>query len=154
MSVFSHEFVDIIFCESLVIFKDISYYWDQSFSLQIPMASLPYYLITCSSPHRTSKYGDIMHSLGHLLLTLGADFTSHGSMFKAAIYQLLGCFSHGSNFQAPFLSPQLISVALHGSNFHLAIVYIPKSVENIILLPKRKIPPNIFIQFGFKYSHA
>ena len=75
-------------------------------------------------------------------------------MLKAAIYQLFGCSSHGSNSQAPFLSHQLISVALHGSNFHLATIYVPDSFEHIILLPKRNIPPNIFIYFGFRGSHA
>ena len=88
-----------------------------------------------------------MHSPGHSLLTLGADFTSHGSMFKAATYQLLGCSSHVSNSQALFISYQLILVALHGSSFHLAVVYISDSVEHILLLPKRKIPPYIIIQF-------
>ena len=77
MSVFSHEFVDIIFCESLVIFEAILDYGSQSFALHSPMSSLPIYLITCSSPHRISKDGDILHSLGHLLLTLGSYFTSH-----------------------------------------------------------------------------
>ena len=41
MSVFSHEFDDIIFCESLVIFEAISYYGAQAFSLHSPRASLP-----------------------------------------------------------------------------------------------------------------
>ena len=84
-----------------------------------------------------------MHSHGHLLLTLGADFTSHRLMLKDEIYQFLGCSSHGSNSQALFLSYQLISVALHGSSFHLAVVYISNSVEHIIILPKRKIPLDI-----------
>ena len=95
-----------------------------------------------------------MPSPRHLLLTLGADFTCHGSMFKAAIYhlflftshgsmlkdviyQFLGFSSHGSNFQALFLSHQLISVVLHGSSFHLVVVYVPDSVEHFLLLPKR-----------------
>ena len=99
------------------------------------MTSLPFYLITCSSPHITSKDGDI----------LGADFTSHGLMFKAAIYQLLEFSSHGSNSQELFLSYQLISVALHGSSFHLAAVYVLDSVEHFLLLPKRKIPLDIII---------
>ena len=97
------------------------------------------------TPHRTSKDGDILHSPGHLLLTLGVDFTSHGLMFKDAIYQLLGCSSHGLNYQAHFLSHQLISAALHGPSFHRAIVYISDSVEYIILLPKRKITLDIRI---------
>ena len=88
-----------------------------------------------------------MHSIGHFLLTIGDDFTSHGLMFKAAIYQLIGFFSHGSNSPALFLSRQLISVALHGSSFNLVVVYVSDSVEHIRLLPKRKIPPYIIIEF-------
>ena len=67
MSVFSHDFSDIIFCGSMVIVEAISYYGVESFTLHSPRASLPFYLITCSSPHETSKDGDILHSLGHLL---------------------------------------------------------------------------------------
>ena len=118
------------------------------------MDSLPTFLITCSSPHKTSKDGDILHSHGHFLLTLGADFTSHGLMFKDEIYHLIGCSSHGWNSQALFLSYQLILVALHGSSFHQAVVYIYDSVEHILLLPKRKITPNIIIYFGEVHMHS
>ena len=99
----------------------------------------------CSSPHKTSKDGDILQMPAHLLLTLGADFTSHGFMLKADIYQLLGFSSHGSNSKALFLSHQLISVSLNGSSFHLAAVYVLDSVEHFLLLPKWKIPPKIVI---------
>ena len=86
-----------------------------------------------------------MHSPQHFLLTLGDDFTSHGLMFKAANYNFLGFTLHGLNSQEIFLSHQLISVSLHGSNFHLTVVYVPDSIEYIHLLPKRKIPPDIII---------
>ena len=75
-------------------------------------------------------------------------------MFKDEIYQFLGCSSHGSNSQAPFLSLHMISAALHGSNFHRATIYISNSVEDIILLPKRKIPLEISNLFGFMGSPA
>ena len=104
MLVLSYEFVDIRFCEILDISKAISDYGAQAFALHSPKASLPIYLITCSSPHRTSKVGDIMHPLGHLLLIIGADFTTHGFLFKAATYQFLECSTHGSNPQEPLLS--------------------------------------------------
>ena len=97
-----YEVADILFCESLGIFEAISVYGAQALALHIPRASLP--LVTCSSPHRTSKEGDILHPPGHLLLTLGDDFTTHGLMFKAATYQFLECSTHGSNPQEPFLS--------------------------------------------------
>ena len=95
MLVFPYEFANIKFCESLDILEDISDYGAQEFALHGPKTSLPSYLITCSSPHNTSKDGDIMHSPRHLLLTLGADFKSHGLMFKDATYNFLGFTSHG-----------------------------------------------------------
>ena len=118
MLVFSYEFADIRFCEILVIAEAISDYESQAFALHSPRDALPTFFITCSSPHRTSKVGDILHPSRHLLLTLGANSTSHGLMFKAEIYQLLGCSSHGLNSLTPFLSHQLIFIALHGSSFH------------------------------------
>ena len=135
----SCEVSDILFCESLEIYEAISYYVAHEFILHSPRASLP--LVTCSSPHRTSKEEDILHPLGHLLLIFGADFTTHGFLFKAATYQFLECSTHVSNPQALFLSYQLISIALHGSNFHPAAVYVPDSFEHILLLTKRNIPP-------------
>ena len=97
MLVFCHEFDDIRFFESLDILEDVSYYGSQSFSIHGPKTSLPFYLITCSSPHNTSKNGDILHSPGHLILTLGVDFTSYGSMLKDETYKLCGFNSHVSN---------------------------------------------------------
>ena len=79
MLVLYYEIADIIFYEIVVIYEAISYYGSQSFSLHSPRASLP--LITCSYPHKTSKEGDIRHLPGHLLLTLGDDFTTHGLLF-------------------------------------------------------------------------
>ena len=133
----SYEVADILFCESLYIFEAISYYLSQAFTLHRPSASLP--LITCSSPHRTSKEEDILHQPGHLLLTLGDDFTIHGLLLNADIYNILWFSSHGSNYQSLFLSCHLISVSLHGPSFHLEVVYIYDSVEHIPLLPKRNI---------------
>ena len=89
---------------------------------------------------------------GHLLLEIGADFTTHCFLFKDTTYQFLECSTHGSNPQEPFLSLQMISVALHGSSFHRVVVYISNSVECIVLLPKRKIPLYISILFGFMGS--
>ena len=63
----SYEVADILLCDSLAISEAISDYGVQEFALNSPSASLP--LITCSSPHRTSKEGDILHPPRHLLLT-------------------------------------------------------------------------------------
>ena len=106
----------------------------------------------CSSPHKTSKVGDILYPPRHFFLTLRDDFTTHGFLFKDEIYHIVGCSSHGSNSQECFLSLQLISVALHGSRFHHAAVYIYDSVGYIVLLPKRMIPPDISMLFGFMGS--
>ena len=103
-------------------------------------------MITCSSPHRTSKEEDILHPLEHLLLTLGDDFTTHGFLFMAATYLFIECPSHVLTPQEPFLTYQLTSVALHGSSLHPTTVYISDLVENIIILPKRKIPPDIMME--------
>ena len=68
---YSYEVADSLLCDSLAISEDISDYGSQEFALHSPRASLP--LVTCSSPHRTSKEEDILHPLGHLLLISGAD---------------------------------------------------------------------------------
>ena len=86
-----------------------------------------------------------MHLPGHLLLTLGADFTTHGLMLNDEIYQSLCFYSHVLNSQELLLSLQLISTTLHGSSFHRAIVYISDSIECIVILPKWNIHPDIFI---------
>ena len=109
-------------------------------------------MVTSSSPHKTSKEEDILYPHGHLLLKFGADFTTHGLLFKAETYQFLECSTHGSNPQEPLLSLQMISVALHGSSFNHAIVYISDSVEYIVILSKRKIHLEISTLFGFMGS--
>ena len=84
MLVFSSEIAGIRCCELLDIFEAISYYKAQAFALHSPRASLP--LVTCSSPHRTSKEEDILNPPGHLLLTLGDDFKNHCFLFMYEIY--------------------------------------------------------------------
>ena len=93
MLVSSYGVAAILFFDSLVILEAILDYGAQVFSLHSPRDSLPTFFITCSSPHRTSKVGDILHPPGHLLLTLGADFTTHGLLFMAETYHFLE-FSH------------------------------------------------------------
>ena len=110
----SYEVADILLCDSLSISESISDYGAQAFALNSPSASLP--LITCSSPHRTSKEEDFLHPPGHLLLTLGDVITTHGLLFMDAKYQFLECSSHSLNSQELFLTFQLTSVALHGSS--------------------------------------
>ena len=85
LSVSSHEFDDMKFCDFMDILEGISSYGAQAFALHGPEPPLLSYMITCTLPYRRNEIGDILHSLGHSLLTLGDDFTSHGSMFKVAI---------------------------------------------------------------------
>ena len=144
MLVFSYEVANILFCDSLVISKAISDYGAQAFTLQSPRASLA--LITCSSPHRTSKEKDILHPPKHLLLTLGDYFTNNGLILMDETYHFIDLSSHVLNPQEPFLTYKLILIALHGSSLHPAVVYISDLVEHIILIPKRKIPPDIMME--------
>ena len=102
MLVSSYEAADILLCDSLSILESISDYGAQAFALHNPSASLP--LITCLSPHITSKEEDILHPSEHFLLKLGADFTTHGLLFMATKYQFLECSSHFLNPQEPFLT--------------------------------------------------
>ena len=83
----SYEVANILLCDSLAISKDISDYGAQAFSLNSHSASLP--LITCSSPHRTSKEEDFLHPPGHLLLTLGDVLNTHGFLFMDGTYHFL-----------------------------------------------------------------
>ena len=87
-----------------------------------------------------------MHPPGHLLLKLGAVLTTYGFLFVDETYQFLEFFSHVLNPQEPFLTYQLTSVALHGSSIHPTVVYIFYLVAHIILLSKRKIPPDIMME--------
>ena len=140
----SYEVADILLCDSLSILEAISNYGAQAFTLNSPSASLP--VITCSSPHITSKEEDFLHPPGHLLLTLGDVLTTHVFLFMDVRYQFLECSSHVLNPQEPFLTYRLTLVSLHGSSLHPTAVYISDSVEHIILLPNRKIPLEIMME--------
>ena len=82
MLVSSYEVADILLCDSLSISESISDYGAQAFALNSPSSSIP--LITCSSPHRTSKEEDILHLPEHLILTLRDGFTIH--VCKISVY--------------------------------------------------------------------
>ena len=100
ISISSHECTVVMDSDSLDILEAIPYYGAQEFSLHVPIHPLPSYMITCTLPYSDNEIGDILHLLGHLLLTSRVDFTSFGSMFKSRTYQLLGITSLGSNSQA------------------------------------------------------
>ena len=48
------------------------------------------------------KRKTFLHLPGHLLLTPGDVFTTHGFLFMYATYNFLECSSHGLNLQEPF----------------------------------------------------
>ena len=100
-------------------------------------------MITCVSRWSASKYGDLLHSLGCLILSFGFGFTSHA--LKHKVHQdSFGCDSNiKMNEHSMFLLCQIISVALHGLRIYYILFYVPNQVENIPLLPKREIPPEI-----------
>ena len=94
------------------------------------------YMITCTHPLSVNEVGNLMHSLGHLFHLSGADFISIGSKFKS-LHHL------GDDYNSQEISHHCISVVLHGPSFHPTVVLDPG--ENISLLPKKNIPPEITI---------
>ena len=139
ISVSSHEFTDVMDSDSLDILEAISCYRAQVFSLHGPRPPLPSCMITCTLPYNDNEIGDILHSLGNVLLKPRCYFTSHGSMFKDEKYHFLRFTSRGFNYEELFLFHQCTSVSLHGPIIYYAHVYVPDSDEHIHVLPKRKI---------------
>ena len=111
--------------DSLDILEDISCYGAQEFTLHGPKPPYPSYIIICTLPYSDTEFGDTIHLPGHFLLTYGDEFTSHGSILKDSTSQFLWFTSHGSNSQETLFSHQCTSI------------------EQIHVLPKRKIPPDI-----------
>ena len=87
-----------------------------------------------------NEYGDIIHSLGKIFHLYGAHFISTGLNFKSS-YPL--GVDYKSQDPSVFPSHHWISVVLHGPSFHPAVILDPS--EQIYLLPKKKIPPDIII---------
>ena len=128
----------------------------------------PMYFSTIISrvPSSSYEYGeDFAVTMAHLRLVfhlLGSDYNLHSKLMLQDPCEFLGVtysqalqvsFGNGILFGPRFkseehhsLSQQCILVVLHGLRIHHAVV--PKLVEHIPLLPKKKIPPYILIQFG------
>ena len=132
----------------------------------------PMYSSTVTNSVFSSSYEDgeafaitIAH-LGLLFHILVVDYNLHSKLILQDPYESLGvtysqaftisfrhCILCGSNYspggskfkskEYHFLSHQCNSVVLHGLRIHHAVV--PELVENTPLLPKKKIPPDIFI---------
>ena len=58
ISISSHEFFDMKFCDLLDIFNGISYYGSHTFSLHGPMPHFLSYMGTCSFSQNSSKMED------------------------------------------------------------------------------------------------
>ena len=100
-----------------------------------------------------------MEHSGLLFHLLGADYNLHSSLMLQDPYDSLGVtysqaflvsFRNGILFGSKFkfeehhsLSHECISSILHGLRIHHAAV--PELVEHIPLLPKKKIPREIFV---------
>ena len=96
-------------------------------------------MITCTHPLYVNKDGDMIHSLGQLFHLSGDHFISTGSKFKSSHH--LGA-DYKSQDPSVFPSHHWISVVLHG------LIAVLDPGEQIYLLPKKKIPPDISIYFG------
>ena len=125
----------------------------------------PMYSSTITSIFPSSSYEDgeafaiTMAHLGLLFHILAADYNLPSKLMLQYPYNSLGVtysqefsvsFRHGILFGSKFkseehhsLSHQCISIVLHGLRIHHATV--TKLVEHIPLLPKKKIPLDIFI---------
>ena len=100
-------------------------------------------MITCVSPCSASKYGDLLHSLGCLILSFGVGCTSHALKHKVHQDSFVCDSNIKMNEHSMFLFCQIILVALHGLRIYYIVFYVPNQVEHIPLLPKRKISPEI-----------
>ena len=104
------------------------------------MTSPSSYMITCAYPLYVNEDGDIIHSLRQLFHLYGDHFISTSLKFKSS--HNLGD-DYKSQDPSVFPSHHWISVVLHGPSFHPAAVL--DSGQQIYLLPKKNIPPDISI---------
>ena len=130
----------MLICDLLGSLKSRSAHGAHSFTLFDPIPSLYSYKITSTHPLCVNEDGDIIHSLGQLFHLFGAHFISTSSKFKS--YHHLGA-DYKSQDPSVLPSHYRISVVLHGPRFHPAAVF--DQSEQIYLLPKKKIPPDISI---------
>ena len=100
------------------------------------MPSLCSYIITCAYSLCLNEDGYIINLCGQLFHLSRAYFISICLNFKS-LHHI------GADYNSQELSHHWISVVLHGPSFHPAAVLDPG--EQISLLPKKKIPPDINI---------
>ena len=136
---YSHESTDMVICDILDYLESISTHGAHAFAMFDSMTSLCSYMITCTHPLYVNGVGDIIHLLGQLFQLSGDDFISICFNFKS-LHHL------GADYNSQDISHHWILVFLHGPSFHRAVVLDPG--EQISLLPKKKITPDISIYFG------
>ena len=100
-------------------------------------------MITCTHPLCLNEVGDLIHSLGLLFHLYRADFISIGLNLKSLHH--LGA-DYNYQYLSVLLTHHWILVLLHRPSFHSPTVL--DHGENISLLPKKNIPPNISIYSG------
>ena len=115
-----------------LLFYLLGYYYNLHLKLMLqdPYDSLG---VTYSQEFTVSfRHGILCGSNSSHGILFGSNYSPSGSKFKYEEYHLL--------------SHQCISVVLHGLRIHHAAI--PELIEHIPLLPKKNIPPDIFIYFG------
>ena len=128
---------------SWIFLEATSYFGAQAFTLHGPKSFASSCSITYSSPHNVRNDGDLLHSLGCMLLSSGVEYTSYGSKYQAHQNSFELDFNINLNEHSLLLFCQIISVASHGPINSYAGVYVPNQFENSPLLPKKNIPPDI-----------
>ena len=126
------------------------------------------YMIASTDFQSCTEDGEALAiTMSHLKLLfhlLGADYNILSKLMLQKPYDSLRVtysqalqvsFGHGTLVglnlkyeEHPLLSYQCISLVLHGPKIDRIVVHIPELVENIPLLSKKKIHPNIVIYFG------
>ena len=141
--VYYYELLILHFVFSWIILEATLDFGAQAFALHGPSYFVSSFSITYSSPHNVRNDGDLLHSLGCMLLSSGVESTSHGSKYQAHQDSFEPDFKIKLNEHSLLLFCQVISVASHGPINSYAVVYVPGQFYHSPLLPKNNIPPDI-----------
>ena len=83
MSVYFYELLILHFVISWIILEATSDFGVQASTLHIPRSSVSSCSITYSSRHNARNDADLLHSFGCMLLSFGAESTSHGLKYES-----------------------------------------------------------------------
>ena len=123
MLVYSYEFLILHFVISWIFLEAISYFGAQAFSLHGPRYFVSSFSITYSSLHSARNDGDLLHSLGCMILPFGAESTSHGLKYQAHQDSFELDFKINLNDHSLLLFCQIISLSLHGPINSYTVVF-------------------------------